>query len=61
MVYNMLGLNNDPKIPTEPTKEVPPPKPLVRLLLAFIFAVIGPVIIWVAWQLYQLHILGFFS
>lgn len=59
MVYNMLGLNQDPKIPTEPDKQVPPPKPLVNLLLAFLFIVIGPVICWVIWQLYQLNLIGF--
>ena len=61
MVYNMLGMNDDPKIPKGPDKLVPPPKPLVRLLLGFLFIIVGPTLLWIVWQLYQLKIIGFFS
>jgi hypothetical protein len=59
MVYNMLGLGDKAKLPPEPDKKVPPPRPLVRLLVGFVLCAIGPVILWVFWQFFQLDLIGF--
>lgn len=61
MVYNMLGMNDPPKIPKAPDKTQPPPRPLVRLLVGFLLLVIGPIICWIIWQVYLLIKIGFIT
>jgi len=60
MVIKALGLDKNPPPPKPPSKMVAPPPPLVRLTLGGIVMLVGPIILWITYELYQLKVLGFF-
>jgi hypothetical protein len=60
MVIKALGLDKDPPTPKASAKMTDPPGPLVRLMVGGIFLIVGPIIVWIFWELYQLKLAGFF-
>jgi len=60
IIIKTLGLDKDPPLPKPPKKMIDPPAPFVRLTLGAITLLVGPVILWITYELYQLKVLGFF-